>query len=51
MTCFFLPGTLKQFSRKNPQVLNVVQPFSSFNGRVKETEEQFYVRVSELLRH
>ena len=27
------------------------QPFSSFGGRVAETDDQFYVRVSERLRH
>jgi len=27
------------------------QPFDSFNGRTRETDEHFYVRVSERLRH
>jgi hypothetical protein len=27
------------------------QPFSSFDGRVRETNDQFYLRVSERLRH
>ncbi len=48
----FLPaGTLSQFRKKNTQLINVIQPFASFNGREKETEQQFYVRVSEHLRH
>ena len=48
---FLAPGTLTQFKRKNPQVMNVFQPFASFNGRTKETEQQYYIRVSEQLRH
>lgn len=45
------PGTLTQFMRKNTQVMTVLQPFASFNGKIKETEKQFYIRVSEQLRH
>ncbi|MFN0275881.1 MAG: baseplate J/gp47 family protein [Chitinophagales bacterium] len=29
----------------------IEQPFASFGGRTKETDEKFYVRVSERLRH
>ncbi|HVZ26696.1 MAG TPA: hypothetical protein VG842_11600, partial [Sediminibacterium sp.] len=45
------PGSFTQFRRKIPQILNVFQPFTSFNGRVKESEKQYYTRISELLRH
>ncbi len=45
------PGSIREFQRKVPQVLNVWQPFSSFGGQAKETEEKYYVRVSERLRH
>ncbi|MES2373029.1 MAG: hypothetical protein V4557_10660 [Bacteroidota bacterium] len=48
---FLAPGTLTQFKRKNPQVMNVFQPFASFNGKTRETEQQYYIRVSEQLRH
>lgn len=45
------PGSFTQFRRKIPQVLNLFQPFVSFNGRLREQEKQFYTRISELLRH
>ncbi|MEZ4774817.1 MAG: baseplate J/gp47 family protein [Bacteroidia bacterium] len=32
-------------------ISEVLQPFPSFGGRLAETDEQFYVRVSERLRH
>ena len=32
-------------------VKKVVQPYESFDGRIPEIEGQYYVRVSELLRH
>lgn len=32
-------------------IKTIGQPFDSFNGRTRETDEHFYVRVSERLRH
>jgi hypothetical protein len=34
-----------------PQVKKVSQPVASFNGRVKEQDQEYYTRVSERLRH
>ena len=38
---------------KNPDaaIKKINQPFPSFGGRAKETDEHFYIRVSERLRH
>ncbi|POY37289.1 hypothetical protein C3K47_05860 [Solitalea longa] len=33
------------------EVKSISQPFESFNGRANETDEHFYLRVSERLRH
>ncbi len=48
---FLAPGTLKEFKHKNTKIIAVHQPFSSFDGRAMETEQQYYIRVSEQLRH
>lgn len=32
-------------------IKTITQPFDSFGGRIRETDEKFYVRVSERLRH
>ena len=32
-------------------VKTITQPFDSFNGRIRETDDHFYLRVSERLRH
>ncbi|HKZ64953.1 MAG TPA: hypothetical protein VJ111_01290, partial [Chitinophagaceae bacterium] len=32
-------------------IKTITQPFDSFNGRTKETDDHFYLRVSERLRH
>ncbi len=44
-------GTIASFLTTRPEVSEVVQPFPSFGGRVKETAKEFYTRVSERLRH
>jgi len=46
-----LPGTIKMFKRKLIGVQSVTQPFPSFGGRSAEDDTQYYVRVSERLRH
>ncbi len=40
-----------EFKRKIPNIKNIWQPFPSFKGRLGETDQQFYLRVSERLRH
>lgn len=46
-----LPGAIKEFARKIPQVATVIQPFPSYDGRSAETVDEYYVRVSEQLHH
>ncbi|SJZ92627.1 hypothetical protein [Sediminibacterium ginsengisoli] len=45
------PGSIREFKRKIPQIQQVWQPYPSFGGRPKETEDKYYVRASERLRH
>jgi hypothetical protein len=35
----------------DPAIKKIVQPFDSYGGRTRESDEHFYVRVSERLRH
>ena len=46
-----LPGSIQELHRKIPQIQNVWQPFASFGGQLKESEDKYYVRISERLRH
>lgn len=34
-----------------PEIASIVQPLASFGGRAQELESEFYVRISERLRH
>lgn len=43
------PGSIRELSRKAPQLAEVIQPFASFGGRRRETEYAYRTRVSELL--
>src|SRR5690606_25208059 len=45
------PDTIRQLKNKIPGLANVFQLSSSFGGRPAETSQQFYIRVSERLRH
>ncbi|MCJ8208329.1 hypothetical protein MUY27_01325 [Mucilaginibacter sp. RS28] len=45
------PGKIKSFNRQIAGIKQVIQPFYAFNGRAAESEADFYVRVSERLRH
>jgi hypothetical protein len=45
------PGCIKMFKRKAAYIQTVTQPFASFGGKAPETDEQYYIRVSERLRH
>jgi len=50
--CMPLPaGSLFSLKKKNTKVQAIVQPFSSFNGKQLEQDDQFYIRVGERLRH
>lgn len=43
--------SVEGFEKKIPGVLTVYQPFDSATFKVKESENDFYLRVSQLLRH
>lgn len=44
-------GTIAKFRENHPQVKKTEQPYASFGGKMKETSQDFYMRVSERLRH
>ncbi|MDI3319779.1 hypothetical protein [Pinibacter soli] len=44
-------GTISKLVNSDGSFKKIAQPFDSFDGRVRETDEHFYVRVSERLRH
>ena len=44
-------GRISKFVMGDSLVKTITQPFDSFNGRTRETDEHFYLRVSERLRH
>ncbi len=44
-------GTISDFVNSEAAIDTIAQPFSSFGGSIKEQSEEFYVRVSERLRH
>ena len=45
------PGSISKLEEADASVKSVSQPYDSFGGLVPEIEQQFYVRVSETLRH
>lgn len=45
------PNTISKLITRVPQVKSVSQPYNSFDGKYKETDPEFYRRVSERLRH
>lgn len=45
------PGMIKGFARTTPGIQNVWQLFPSYGGKVRESNDRYYVRVSERLRH
>jgi hypothetical protein len=45
------PKTISKLVESNAAIKTITQPFESFNGRTRESDEHFYVRVSERLRH
>jgi hypothetical protein len=44
-------NTITKLITRVPQVKSVSQPYNSFDGQYKETDTEFYRRVSERLRH
>ncbi len=44
-------GTVSKLVISDSSVKKITQPFDSFGGRRRESDDQFYVRVSERLRH
>ncbi|RUR89336.1 hypothetical protein DSM107007_00220 [Nostoc sp. PCC 7120 = FACHB-418] len=44
-------GTISKLAVPQPEVKKIAQPYTSFGGRVKEQPENFYIRISERLRH
>jgi len=43
--------TISKLKEPDSSVKKIVQPYSSFGGRAKENNDNYYVRVSERLRH
>jgi len=44
-------GSISKLVISNAGIKAITQPFDSFDGRTRETDDHFYVRVSERLRH
>ncbi len=44
-------GTISKLKTPDASVKKIIQPYSSFGGRPKESDDHFYIRVSERLRH
>lgn len=44
-------NTITRMITRVPQVKSVTQPYNSFDGKYKETDPEYYRRVSERLRH
>ncbi|KQT20919.1 hypothetical protein ASG22_15995 [Chryseobacterium sp. Leaf405] len=44
-------NTISKLITRVPQIKSVSQPYNSFDGKYKETDTEFYRRVSERLRH
>lgn len=44
-------NTISKLVVSDGAIKKIEQPFDSFNGRARETDDHFYVRVSERLRH
>ncbi|RPI26067.1 MAG: hypothetical protein EHM61_12705 [Acidobacteria bacterium] len=44
-------GTISKLKSREAAIKSIKQPYASFGGRTKESDEAFYIRVSERLRH
>lgn len=45
------PGTITKLVEPQPEVKAIAQPYPSFDGRPRETSQNYYIRISEHLRH
>jgi hypothetical protein len=45
------PNTISKPAVADAALKKTQQPYPSFDGRIRETDDQFYIRVSERLRH
>jgi hypothetical protein len=43
--------TISKLKETDQGIKSISQPYASFNGKVKESDDNFYIRVSERLRH
>ena len=43
--------TISKLVESNPAIKSIEQPFDSFKGRTRESDDHYYLRVSERLRH
>ncbi len=44
-------SSISKLVASDAAIKKITQPYASFNGRMNETDEYFYIRVSERLRH
>ncbi|WP_435261404.1 baseplate J/gp47 family protein [Tenacibaculum sp. nBUS_03] len=44
-------GTIKKMKTRVPQIKSVSQPYNTFGGSTEESDDNFYRRISERLRH
>ncbi len=44
-------GTIEKLITRKPQIKSISQPYNAFGGSEEETDENFYRRISERLRH
>ncbi|QIR36401.1 hypothetical protein HCG51_06265 [Tolypothrix sp. PCC 7910] len=44
-------GTIAKQDNPDPEVKTIEQPYNSFGGKIKEQPSDFYIRISEHLRH
>ena len=44
-------SSISKLKIKEPEIKSITQPYASFGGKIKETDFEFYRRVSERLRH
>ncbi|HEX3045701.1 MAG TPA: baseplate J/gp47 family protein [Bacillota bacterium] len=43
--------TIKEMAERDPAIYEIIQPYTSFNGKRREQGIEFYIRVSERLKH
>lgn len=44
-------SSISKLLASDSSIKSISQPFDSFDGRIRESDDQFYIRVSERLRH